>query len=196
MSLVNEEKQRKKENRICNGDVLVENPHKRQDRLITDEELQKLAHYEKLEERISWIFDGKLNLAMAVDQIQKSIEDETGENLAFSRILTNEEAEKWDKWLILEKQDRLQELPCKVGDTVWNVNEYLEGFKIRPMEIVLMEIGGKGKKYVFSVYTDDDDNDELVQSYGFDDFGNILFLTKEEADAKQEELKGEKTWKD
>ena len=89
----------------------------------------------------------------------------------------------------LEEQGTLIELPCKVGDTVWNVNEYLEGFKIRPMEIVLMEIGGKGKKYVFSVYTDDDDNDELVQSYGFDDFGYVLFLTKEEAESKLKELK-------
>lgn len=89
----------------------------------------------------------------------------------------------------LEEQGRLIELPCKVGDTVWNVNEYVEGFKIRPMEIVLMEIGVKGKKYIFSVYTDDYDNDELVQSYGFDDFGNVLFLTKEEAEAKLKELK-------
>lgn len=80
-------------------------------------------------------------------------------------------------------------LPCAVGDTVWNVNEYAEGFKVRPMQVESMTIKAKDKKYVYLEYTDKKDN--LAHGYAFEDFGDVLFLTKEEAEAKLAELKGE-----
>jgi hypothetical protein len=87
----------------------------------------------------------------------------------------------------LEEQGRLIELPCKVGDTVWNVNEYADGFKIRPMEVESMTIKEGNKSIVYLAYLDKPDG--LVHGYGFDDFGYALFLTKEEALAKLKELK-------
>lgn len=87
----------------------------------------------------------------------------------------------------MKAEGRLTELPCKVGDTVWNVNEYAEGFKIRPMKACCIVVKGNNKKYVYLEYTDT--NDYLEHGYGFDDFGHVLFLTKAEAEAKLAELK-------
>lgn len=97
-------------------------------------------------------------------------------------------AEKLKHYEDLEEAGRLIELPCKVGDTVWNVNEYAEGFKIRPMKACCIVVKGNNKKYVYLEYTDT--NDYLEHGYGFDDFGYVLFLTKAEAEAKLAELKG------
>lgn len=73
---------------------------------------QKLAHYEDLEERIEKLFDGKISLNEAVEEIEKKVHGE--EVFRYSRILTNAEAEKWDKWLDLEEQGRLIEVvKCK-----------------------------------------------------------------------------------
>ena len=94
---------------------------RKEDRPITDKELQKLSYYEKLEDKVSWIFDGKLNIEMAIEQIIKSIEEKTGEKLAYSRILTNNEAKKWDRWLTLEEEERLLPIPCKLGSIVYKI---------------------------------------------------------------------------
>lgn len=88
----------------------------------------------------------------------------------------------------LSKSNRLTELPCAVGDTVWEINEYAKGFKIRPMTVLSIKLK-ENKGLVYTTYSDE--HDDFVRGYGFDDFGEILFLTKEEAEAKLAELKGE-----
>lgn len=45
------------------------------------------------------------------------------EKLDYARILTNAEAEKWDKWKDIEKQGRLIELPCLPDEEVWISNK-------------------------------------------------------------------------
>ena len=63
----------------------------------------------------------------------------------------------------LEEQGRLIELPCAVGDTVWFVGVQHNHYFIT--------------EYAFEIFM-------------FDDIGNRIFLTKEEAEAKLKELEG------
>lgn len=89
----------------------------------------------------------------------------------------------------LEEQGRLTELPCAVGDAVWEIDEYATGFKARPMTVLSIKLK-ENKGFVYTAYSDEHDN--FVRGYGFDDFGEILFLTKEEAERKLKELEGDK----
>lgn len=63
----------------------------------------------------------------------------------------------------MEEAGRLIELPCAVGDTVWFVGQQLNHYFIT--------------EYAFDIFM-------------FDDIGNRIFLTKEEAEAKLKELEG------
>lgn len=160
--------------------------------------LKKLAHYEDLEERIEKLFDGKIPLNEAVEEIEKKVHGE--EVFRYSRILTNAEAEKWDKWLDLEEQGRLIELPCKVGDDVYfipsktnyklNVLNHLEeNNRVYHQKIERITIA---KKY-YIVECDADREYGTGRYFINDSFGETWFLTKEEALAKLEELKGGET---
>lgn len=85
----------------------------------------------------------------------------------------------------MEELRRLTELPCAVGDAVWEIDEYATGFKARPMTVLSIKLK-ENKGFVYTAYSDEHDN--FVRGYGFDDFGEILFLTKEEAKRKLKEL--------
>lgn len=89
----------------------------------------------------------------------------------------------------LSKSNRLIELPCAVGDTVWEIDEYATGFKARPMTALSIKLK-ENEGFVYTAYSDEHDN--FVRGYGFDDFGEILFPTKEEAERKLAELEGVK----
>ena len=74
----------------------------------------------------------------------------------------------------LEADGRLIELPCKVGDTVWAADD-------KPViPLVVSHIG---------VYLDGADGGDWES---LSNFGNIVFLTKEDAEARLAELKGDK----
>lgn len=79
----------------------------------------------------------------------------------------------------LEEQGRLIELPCKVGDTVWEVVPELNSIEnYRITDITITDCGiGYETPY-------------LGCGFETEDFGKTAFLTKEEAEAKLEELKG------
>ena len=138
--------------------------------------IEKLAHYEDLEERIEKLFDGKISLNEAVEEIEKKVHGE--EVFRYSRILTNAEAEKWDKWLDLEEQGRLIELPCKVGDTVYVIYDRKQI-----------------KEHMASRFLFVNDNELYIKIRtnrgGFKTtlYKGNAFITKEEALAKLEELK-------
>ena len=73
------------------------------------------------------------------------------------------------KYKDLEKQDRLIELPCKVGDTIWRIATQHNNYDDSPYKIVM--------KLSFRL-------DYLKE------MGKTVFLTKEEAEAKLEEMVG------
>ena len=74
----------------------------------------------------------------------------------------------------LEEQGRLIELPCKVGDTVYLVHRYREETRLICNNVPECEIVPMSFDLIL-----------------FDSFGKTVFLTKEEAEAKLKELKGE-----
>ena len=75
-----------------------------------EEMLEKLSHYEDLEEQLEVLFGGKLPLDKVVENLNRVVQNNE-ERLDYARILTNAEAEKWDKWKDLEEQGKLIELP-------------------------------------------------------------------------------------
>ena len=72
----------------------------------------------------------------------------------------------------LEANGRLIELPCKVGDTVYEVLD-------------LYFVGDTGGEYFYTI------NERKFELRMLDEIGKCVFLTKEEAEAKLAELKGE-----
>lgn len=160
--------------------------------------IEKLAHYEDLEEQLEKIYGGKLPLEKVVENLNRIVQNGE-EKLDFARILTNEEAEKWDKWKDLAEQGRLIELPCKVGYTVWIV-----GTKC---------LSGLHEKQCGNIALCDDcplDREMIVFDRVFDwhlfctiqerkckrdgkllfVWGETVFATKEEAEAKLSEMRG------
>ena len=72
----------------------------------------------------------------------------------------------------LEEQGRLIELPCKVGDTVWEV-------------ALLPILPEDGMRAAYIIWGKEFELEDIQ------DFSKTVFLTKEEAEAKLKELKGE-----
>ena len=87
-----------------------------------EEMLKKLVHYEDLEEQLEKLYGGKMPLDEVVENLNKIVQNGE-EKLDYARILTNAEAEKWDKWKDLEEQGRLIELPCLPDEEVWISNK-------------------------------------------------------------------------
>lgn len=82
----------------------------------------------------------------------------------------------------LEEQGLLVRLPCNVGDTVFRINE---GAKNPIIELTVTQINIIRKSYNLEVV--DRDGGELM--YFKNDIGNSIFLTREEAENKLEEMK-------
>lgn len=81
--------------------------------------IQKLGHYEELEESLRKAFgdcDGLLD--EMVNSFVRHATAEAKEELKGAgkvRILTDEDADKWLRWRELEEDGKLIELPCKPG---------------------------------------------------------------------------------
>lgn len=103
-----------------------------------------------------------------------------------SRDITNDDlhniinhlAEKLCEYEDLEEQGRLPKLPCKVGDTVYYINPnentinelVVYSFDIRPLQHFACDYMGA--------------------RLNFNQFGKTVFLTREEAEAAMNKLKG------
>lgn len=90
--------------------------------------------------------------------------------------------EKLEQYEEAEEQGRLIELPCKVGDTVYAIR-YGESKPFIIVETHIVEIRNNLHGWIFI-------HNESMRGFKLGDFGRIVFLTKEEAEAKLAELKG------
>ena len=89
----------------------------------------------------------------------------------------------------LEEQGLLVRLPCKVGDTVYRVNA---GAKQPIIPMTVSEIHFLCYKNERAVRFDAIGKEDMGEScYRLEDIGRIVFLTREEAEKKLEEMKGE-----
>lgn len=138
--------------------------------------LEKLAEYEDLEERLHKIFgeESTFSLADVIDALEMKLSEPDKKHPVNARILTYEEANKWQEYKDLEEQGLLVRLPCKVGYTVYKFWYYDRSpYKIQQhVTRTLSEIC------------------ELIESKKL---GKSVFLTREEAEKKLEEMGNDKT---
>lgn len=156
--------------------------------------IDKLAHYEDLEEQLEKLYGGKMPLDEVVENLNRIVQNGE-EKLDYARILTNAEAEKWDKWKDLEKQGRLIELPCAVGDTVYLISsqysecsKYQERFNDYNCQGCENECDSH-KEYFIHV-NENMSAEWIVRAMRLNRFGEDVFLTKEAAEAKLAEMEG------
>ncbi len=96
-------------------------------------------------------------------------------------------AEKLKEYEDLEEQKKLLKLPCAVGDMVYYAdNEYY--FTVLPVkvdEVAIME----SNEILYKCLLFDGNGDVETQfDFDKDDFGKIIFLTKEESEAALKEM--------
>lgn len=109
--------------RYNNGNIGVKSPLRYYNYQDIKEVLEKLSHYEDLEEQLEKLYGGRLSLDNVIDNLNRIVQNGE-EKLDFARILTNAEAEKWDKWKDLEEQGELvvqkhgQWEPVKISGTI------------------------------------------------------------------------------
>ena len=95
--------------------------------------------------------------------------------------------EKLAEYEDLEEQGLLVRLPCKVGDTVYRVNA---GAKQPIIPMTVSEIHFLCYKNERAVRFDAIGKEDMGEScYRLEDIGRIVFLTREEAEKKLEEVK-------
>jgi hypothetical protein len=143
--------------------------------------VEKLAMYEELEDRITKEFGSNLTAFELMDMYLKQIETQDGEMTKGFRILTNDDAKLYDKWKVdrmVEAHELLIKIPCKIGDTVYDI----DFGKVIPCMVTGYSMG--------AVDEDDEDeySDELKIHYcgagienccGIDEFGKTVFLSRE-----------------
>nr|DAJ81854.1 MAG TPA: hypothetical protein [Caudoviricetes sp.] len=96
-------------------------------------------------------------------------------------------SEKLAEYEDLEGQGLLVRLPCKVGDTVYRVNA---GAKQPIIPMTVSEIHFLCYKNERAVRFDAIGKEDMGEScYRLEDIGRIVFLTREEAEKKLEEMK-------
>lgn len=95
------------------------------------------------------------------------------------------------KYKDLEEQGLLVRLPCKVGDTVYRVNA---GAKQPIIPMTVSEIHFLCYKNERAVRFDAIGKEDMGEScYRLEDIGRIVFITREEAKKKLEEIQNDKT---
>lgn len=155
-----------------------------------DDVVDKLADYEDLEERLNKVYGDCDGLLMSVvEMLEKHPCIDMANNTLKSRLLTDEDVDKWEEYTQLEEQGRLIKLPCKVGDTVY-VNGVLgcgEAERYRVIRVDYHSTLGTGRNefYIEALLCTDPDS-----SIAFYDkqFGKTVFLTKSEAEQKLNEM--------
>lgn len=150
---------------------------------------RKLCDYEDLEERLHKIFgeESTFSLTDVIDTLEMELSEPDKKHPVNARILTYEEANKWQEYKDAEEQGLLVKLPCKVGTEVFCFfpgDSHYTKCQIKKIEICPSIFGNicyfaepVGKRGCCCRYFDNE-------------FGKFLFLTLEEAEKKKlEEMK-------
>lgn len=95
----------------------------------------------------------------------------------------------------LEEQGKLLKLPCAVGDTVWYISEKTEKQGRKNVKVSFVEEGivdniTVGQMMVPQLTVCNDDNTWTTFD-SEEDFGEIVFLTRDQAEAALQRMKGE-----
>ena len=139
----------------------------------------KLQQYEDLEEDVESVYGNCPGLLKKVIEVLKkhSVIDEKPVK---SRLLTDEDVDKWLEYKQLEEQGRLPKLPCKVGDTVYTISKgKVISLTVKEISIFCMQ-----KENIISTKCQ---NYDEFRNYVEKDFGVKIFFTKSEAEEKLKE---------
>lgn len=139
-----------------------------------DDVIDKLAEYEDLEDKLNGI-----SIEQVVDGFIKTVEGQTHEGYENGRILTNDEADKWNEHKRLEEQGLLLRLPCKVGTKVYAINRIIDYGEV-----------GDEATYSYSII-EREFQIYMMMEYGELVFGKTVFLTQAEAEQKLKEMESE-----
>lgn len=97
----------------------------------------------------------------------------------------NEQIAKWleelKEYKALEAEGKLVKLNCKVGDTIWYVEEDDDDY---PIKLEIDTISRNDNDTWYYAYDDDSNKYEFIDS----DFGETVFITKKEAEMKLKEI--------
>lgn len=97
----------------------------------------------------------------------------------------NEQIAKWleglKEYKTLEAEGKLVKLNCKVGDTIWYVEEDDDDY---PIKLEIDTISRNDNYTWYYAYDDDSNKYEFIDS----DFGETVFFSKKEAEKKLKEI--------
>lgn len=104
--------------------------------------------------------------------------------------IVKEMVEKLAEYEDLEEQGRLLKLPCKVGDTVYRINEGAKEpvIAMRVLQVCFMQLHKDRTIMRIDAINDNDMNESC---YLLEHFGEKVFFTRAEAEARLKELRGE-----
>ena len=110
---------------------------------------QKLAEYEDLEDRLNKVYgdcDGLL--PKVVEMLEKHPYIDMANSTSKSRLLTDEDVDKWNEYKRLEEQDRLIKLPCRVGADIYYYRKLrvrVVGYKRNWQNVVSLKTRSRSK---------------------------------------------------
>lgn len=147
---------------------------------------EELEAYRQLEQKMYEKFQGHINTETIVNSFIDFYDmQEVNEELAECLLITNENVKKYKEYQRLEEQGLLLELPCKVGDTVYDIfmGEVKEKKVVAVVyfhspsvkQITIHASNGRGATTPIELYR----------------FGKTIFLTEQEAQTALEKMKGE-----
>lgn len=157
--------------------------------------IEKLAAYEDLEERLHKIFgeESTFSLADVIDALEMKLSEPDKKHPVNARILTYEEANKWQEYKDLEEQGLLVRLPDDLSKKVYRITyEYTECSKFGETVIDCENYNcncdcDSEKKF----YIVENNLQFMLFCNYYNELGKTVFLTREEAEKKLEEMKNE-----
>lgn len=125
-----------------------------------------------------------MNIEEAIIQYKEDAENNRIDlDLEFAK--ENEQIAKWleelKEYKALEAAGKLVKLSCKVGDTIWYVEEDDDDY---PIKLEIDAISRNDSDTWYYTYDNDSNRYRFIDS----DFGETVFLTKEEAEMKLKEI--------
>jgi hypothetical protein len=125
-----------------------------------------------------------MNIEEAIIQYKEDAENNRIDlDLEFAK--ENEQIAKWleelKEYKALEAAGKLVKLSCKVGDTIWYVEEDDDDY---PIKLEIDAISRNDSDTWYYTYDNDSNRYRFIDS----DFGETVFFTKEEAEMKLKEI--------
>lgn len=157
--------------------------------------VDKLGNYEDLEDRLHGI-----SIKQVVDGFIKTVENQTHEGYENGRILTNEDADRWNEYKSAEEQGLLLRLPCEdVFKSLGKMVYYISNGKIAECMSLALNVDRDGKLWlvvncdesIFPCgYSSDPDYCTHIGNLPVHEWGKTVFPTEEEANQKVKEMEG------